>query len=237
MLGVVIGAVLAVVVLATVVEAVMDYFSISLDPGLVAQTVVTQPQFFAVPLVAIEEAGLPLPISGDLIIMYSASRVGPNPYALLALGVVLELVVLLGSSFLFLVSRRWATQLLVGPLGRAMRLTPARLERAQGWFRHWGIWAVICGRLVPGFRVAVTVVAASLGLSYRLFIFGVAISATIWITLFMTLGLLVGTQSAQLLGAHQNSSLLILGGVLLVGLIYIALRLTWRASKKSLARS
>lgn len=156
---------------------------------------------------------------------------------MLALGIALELVVLVGSSFLFLVSRRWATSLLVGPLGSAMHLTPARLERAQVWFRRWGIWAVIFGRLVPGFRVAVTVVAASLGLSYRLFIIGLAISAAIWITLFMTLGLLVGTQAAQFLGAHQNSSLLILGGAFLVGVIYIALRLTWRASRKSLARS
>jgi hypothetical protein len=47
------------------------------------------------------------------------------------------------------------------------------------------------------------------------------------VTVFMSLGLLVGPQAAQLLGAHQNSSLLILGAVFLLGLIIIVGRVTW----------
>jgi membrane protein DedA with SNARE-associated domain len=227
-LGILAGAALAVVVLGTVVEAVLDYFAVSLDASVVAQTIFKRPELITVGLVGIEEAGVPLPISGDLLIMYSAAGAGRNPATWLVLGVGFELAVLTGSSFLFLVSSRWGTRLLRGPIGRALQLTPARIERAEHWFKRWGIWAVIFGRQVPGFRVAVTVVAASFQLSYRLFIFGVAVAAAGWITLFMALGLLVGPQAERLLGAHQNSSLLILGGLLMVGLLYFAARWAFR---------
>jgi membrane protein DedA with SNARE-associated domain len=81
--------------------------------------------------------------------------------------------------------------------------------------------------------VAVTVVAASFELSYRVFITGVAISAAVWIALFMSLGLLVGPQAGRLLGTHQNSSLLILAGAFLVGLLYVGGRLAWRRRQRA----
>jgi membrane protein DedA with SNARE-associated domain len=224
-LQIVVGAVLAIVLLGTVLEAVLDYFSISLDAAAVAQTFVQQADLVGVGLVAIEEAGVPLPISGDLIIAYSASSIGRNPYAWLALGIGFWIAVLLGSSFLFMLSRRWGNRLLMGTPGRLFYLTPERVKRVEGWFRRWGIWTVIFGRQVPGFRVAVTVVAGSFELSYRLFITGVAISSAVWITMFMALGLLVGPRAQQLLGAHQNTSLLILGGVVLIAFVYVVWRL------------
>jgi hypothetical protein len=82
-LQVVVGAALGVVLLGTVLEAVMDYFNLSLDATAVAQTFVQRPESLGVvALVGVEEAGVPLPISGDLLIMYSASRAGVNCRAL-----------------------------------------------------------------------------------------------------------------------------------------------------------
>jgi membrane protein DedA with SNARE-associated domain len=231
-LGLVLGVVLGLVVLATVLEGVLDYFSISLDVGVVAQTFVRQPQVFGVALVGIEEGGVPLPISGDILILYSASRAGRNPYGWLALGLGFEAAALLGSTFLFAVSRRWGRRLLRGEPGTVLGLTPERLARAEGWLRRWGIWAVVFGRQVPGFRVAVTVVAASFGLSYRVFITGVAIAAAIWVTMFMTLGLLVGPQVESLLSAHQSSSLLLLGVVVVIGFVLVVARITWRRLRR-----
>lgn len=227
-LGIVVGAALAIAVLGTLLEGVLDFFDISLDAGLVVQTVFKQPQLFAVPLVLIEEAGLPLPISGDLLIMYSAASTGRSPFTWLMLGLAFVFAALAGSTFLFFVARRYGAGLLRGEVGSALGLTPSRIERVEGWFKRWGVWAVIFGRQVPGFRVATTVVAASFGLTYRMFITGVAVGAAIWVVLFMSLGLLVGPQAAQLLGAHQNSSLLILGGAFVVGVLIIVGRVTWR---------
>jgi membrane protein DedA with SNARE-associated domain len=227
-LQVVVGAALGVVLLGTVLEAVMDYFNVSLDATAVAQTLVQRPESLGVALVGVEEAGVPLPISGDLLIMYSASRAGRSLNGwVVGLGLGFEFAVLVGSSILFAISRRWGPRLLRGAPGKALQLTPARIERLERWFKRWGILAVIFGRYVPGFRVAVTVVAASFGLSYRVFIAGVAISAAVWVVGFMALGSLVGPKAEQLLGAHQGSSLTILGGVLLLGGLYVG-RMGWR---------
>jgi membrane protein DedA with SNARE-associated domain len=227
-LQVVVGAALGVVLLGTVLEAVMDYFNVSLDATAVAQTFVQRPESLGVALVGVEEAGVPLPISGDLLIMYSASRAGRSLNGwVVGLGLGFEFAVLVGSSILFAISRRWGPRLLRGAPGKALQLTPARIERLERWFKRWGILAVIFGRYVPGFRVAVTVVAASFGLSYRVFIAGVAISAAVWVVGFMALGSLVGPKAEQLLGAHQGSSLTILGGVLLLGGLYVG-RMGWR---------
>ena len=76
--------------------------------------------------------------------------------------------------------------------------------------------------------MAVTVVAASFQVSYRVFITGVTISAAVWITAFMALGLLVGPKAAQLLGTHQNSRLTILGAVVVIGVLYVVVRMGWR---------
>jgi membrane protein DedA with SNARE-associated domain len=226
-LQIAIWAVLALVLVVTVLEAIGDYFNISLDADALAQTFM-RPEALGVGLVAIEEAGLPLPISGDLLIMYSASRVDRNSTVWLTLGLAFEVAVLVGSSVLFTVARRWGTRLLYGAPGKALRLTPQRIKQVEGWFKRWGIWAVIFGRYIPGFRVAVTVVAASFQVSYRVFITGVAISAAVWITVFMALGLLVGPTAAQLLGTHQNSRLTILGAVVGIGVLYLVLRMVWR---------
>ena len=223
LLQIAIWAVLAFVLVVTLLEAVGDFFNISLDADALAQTF-ARPEALGVGLVVVEEAGLPLPISGDLLIMYSASRVGGNSATLLVLGLAFEVAVLVGSSFLFAIASRWGTRLLYGAPGRALRLSPERLERVEGWFKRWGIWAVILGRYVPGFRVAVTVVAASFGVSYRVFITGVAISAAVWITAFMSLGLLVGPTAAHLLGTHQNTSLTILGAAVVIVAIYLVVR-------------
>jgi membrane protein DedA with SNARE-associated domain len=225
-LQIAIWAVLAFVLVVTLLEAVGDFFNISLDADALAQTF-ARPEAVGVGLVAIEEAGLPLPISGDLLIMYSASRVDRNPTVWLILGVAFEISVLVGSSFLFFIARRWGTRLLYGAPGRALHLTPERIKQVEGWFKRWGIWAVIFGRYIPGFRVAVTVVAASFQVAYRVFITGVAISAAVWIAVFTALGLLVGPTAAHLLGTHQNSSLTILGAAVVIVAIYLVARRGW----------
>lgn len=225
-------AVLGIVLVVTILEAVGDYFDISLDADALAQSF-TRPEALGVGLVAVEEAGLPLPISGDLLIMYSAARTDRNPYVWLILGLAFEVSVLFGSTFLFAVARRWGTRLLYGAPGRALHLTPERIKQVEGWFKRWGTWAVIFGRFVPGFRVAVTVVAASFQVSYRTFITGVAISAAGWITGFMALGLLVGPNATQLPGTHQNSSLILLGAVVLAGFLSGGGRMGWRRLRRA----
>jgi membrane protein DedA with SNARE-associated domain len=63
----------------------------------------------------------------------------------------------------------------------------------------------------------------------------VTVAAAFWITMFTALGLLVGSQVEQLLSAHQNASLLILGGVLLAAFLYVVGRVTWQRRRRAVS--
>ena len=99
-----------------------------------------------------------------------------------------------------------------------------RLNRAERWFRRWGIWAVILGRHVPGFRITTTVVAAVFGVRLPTFLLGVAISAGAWLAIWMGVGVAVGPRAEQMIGAHRYGSLFVLAAALLLGALYVLVR-------------
>src|SRR5919197_1974464 len=213
------------VLLGSVADAVADYFGLRLDLSSAADVLNSRPYIAGVGLLGVEEAGIPLPISGDFLIVYSAAAVSREPYALTALWAAFEIVVVAGSALLFLAARRWGRRLLHGPIGYALHLTPQRLERGERWFRRWGIWAVIIGRHVPGFRITTTVVAAVFGVSLPVFVLGVAISAGGLVAFWVGVGVVVGPKAQELVGGHRYGSLIVLGGALLLGTVYVLVRL------------
>jgi membrane protein DedA with SNARE-associated domain len=219
------GVLVLLVVLGSVADAVADYFGISLDAQAAADILNQRPYIAGVGLLGLEEAGIPLPISGDFLIIFSTVAVARDPYALAALWLAFETVVVAGSALLFLVAQRWGKRLLHGSIGYALHLTPERLDRGERWFRRWGIWAVIIGRHVPGFRITTTVIAAVFGVRLPTFVLGVAISAGVWLLFWMGVGVLVGPKAQELLGAHRYGTLLVFGAALLLGTAYVLLRL------------
>lgn len=138
-----------------------------------------------------EEAGVPLPVPGDLFIagMGAAGRAGRASF-LLTTGVVVCAAVG-GSAVLFEISRRVGPPLLTR-LGRRVGVGPDRVARVEHWLRRRGMVAVVVGRLIPGLRVVLTVVAGSLGLDRRVFLVGTAIAAALWSTIYYWLGYALG---------------------------------------------
>lgn len=222
------SAAVLLVVLGSLADALADYFGISLDARSGATVFNQRPYIAGVGMIGLEEAGIPLPVSGDFLIIYSAVPLARDPSGLVALWAAFELVVVAGSAVLFLVAQRWGRRFLHGPIGYALHMTPERLDRAESWFRRWGIWAVIVGRHVPGFRITTTVVAAAFGVRLPVFMLGVAISAGVWLAIWMGVGVAVGPRAEQLLGAHRYGSLLVLGAFLLLGTLYVVARLALR---------
>jgi membrane protein DedA with SNARE-associated domain len=144
-------------------------------------------------LLYLEESGIPLPVPGDFYVAFMGRLyAGSLPRMMLAwLGIIA--VVIAGSTNLYWLSRRWGPALLGHPIaGRLLLLNERRLEKARGWFDRWGVWAIIFGRHIPGFRIAITVIAATMGVPYRVFVPAVAISTAIWAALGLWLGATVG---------------------------------------------
>jgi membrane protein DedA with SNARE-associated domain len=153
-------------------------------------------------LIYIEESGIPLFIPGDAFLVYVGHALPYSFPILFAAWLGFILAVILGSTNLYLVSRRYGRQLLEHRLARFLHLTPARLEEAEHWFRRYGPWALIFGRHIPGFRVPLTVAAGILELPYRAFVISVAVSSSIWAGLFLVVGAVFGASVVRSIRAN-----------------------------------
>jgi membrane protein DedA with SNARE-associated domain len=184
-------------------------------------------------LLYIEESGIPLPVPGDVFVMYVGHSFRDSA-ALLVLGWLgLVVCVVLGSTNLYLIAREWGRWLVTGRVGAIIHLTPKRLETAENWFRRWGPLAIIFGRHIPGFRVPITVACGIFRVSYPVFATCVAISTGIWAGIFVVVGVYLGTRVQTFLAEHRVTYITI---PLIVGLAvaYFLFRLlTWESEKEA----
>ena len=150
----------------------------------------------------LEESGVPMPVPSEVSIGYLGERAGHNPLALVATWLGLTGLIVLGATNVFAASRRFGPRLVSGRLGRALHLTPERIERAQQWFHRWGPLAIIVSRYVPGLRWAMAVACGSLRVPYRTFWASTAISAAVWSGLLLTAGVTFGDAVGAFAMAH-----------------------------------
>jgi membrane protein DedA with SNARE-associated domain len=141
--------------------------------------------------ILIEEAGLPIPIPGDTLVLLAGTQT-PHTigHALVVVGVS-SLAVFLGSSTLFAVMHRGGRPLLV-KYGKYILLNERRLASMERWFIRRGRLAIILGRLIPGLRIPTTIMAGISGVTYADYALTAAVAALIWSTFYYTLGTVLG---------------------------------------------
>jgi membrane protein DedA with SNARE-associated domain len=176
-------------------------------------------------LLYIEESGVPMVIPGDFVVMWVGNHVPHQMTAWVAAWLGLTAMVVLGSSNLYFISRRWGRSLLDRRLARILHLTPQRMERAEGWFVRWGAWALIFGRHIFGLRVPLTVAAGIFRLPYPTFALSVAVSSAAWIAMFLFLGVAVGGHVARALHVYQRAVIPAALAVVALAVVVLAIRL------------
>jgi membrane protein DedA with SNARE-associated domain len=177
-------------------------------------------------LLYIEESGIPLPVPGDFYVAFMGRLYGHSLSTWLAAWIGIIIVVVAGASNLYWLARRWGPALLRHPLGRALHIDERHLDKAHGWFDRWGLWAIVFGRHIPGFRIAITVIAATMGVPYRVFAPSVAISTAIWAAVGMWLGATVGEAIGNVL--FDRGWIYLLGLLLLIVVVAVTLVVAWR---------
>ena len=159
-------------------------------------------------LVLVEEAGVPVPIPGDVLMLALGVHARQGMAPLWQALVVLELATVLGASVLYLASAR-AGRGLVYQYGRYIHLTPERLDRAESWLRSHGSRAIILGRLTPGLRMATVIGCGVFGVPFWRFLPALALGGLLYILLYTLLGFFVGPVVLQVLeGIHVPLGLL-----------------------------
>lgn len=193
--------------------------------GLVA----SHPYVALFALVLLEEAGLPLPVSGDLLLIYAGYLVAQGDAQLPAvLGVVL-VGAGVGALLPYSLARAGGLRA-VRRFGRLIHLSEDRLPQVERWLERYRGRAIVFGRQVPGGRVPTSIVAGTFGVPPSFFLTYSAIGSLLWAGTFL------------LLGAHFGDRLLSLAsrvdGVGALGLataalgIYAAVRFSRRAFRR-----
>jgi membrane protein DedA with SNARE-associated domain len=164
-------------------------------------------------LLAVEEAGVPLPIPGDAGVLYLGYLIGRGVASPWAIVPALLAAVLCGATMLYGAGRWWGGSLLA-PLVR--RVPSARLERARVLVQRYGVLAVALARAVPGMRIACSLLAGTAEIPYLLFVGGVALCSSLWIAVL----LVAGTHLGEWAGGHLSLAALA-PGVHVVGAVLI----------------
>ena len=141
-------------------------------------------------LVLVEEAGIPIPIPGDTLVMIAGLQPARSLLYDVSVIAVASLAVFIGSSILYAAMRRGGRPFLQR-YGKYLHLHPDRLDRIERWFLKRGRMAIVLGRLIPGLRIPTTVIAGLSGLPYREYAQTCAVAAVLWSTVYFFLGVLL----------------------------------------------
>lgn len=186
-------------------------------PGLFERVLHQHGRMAAFGLLYMEESGIPMPIPGDVFVMFIGHSLPDDRLTWGLLWLAVTACVLLGASNLYLIARRFGHRIIAGDVGRFLHLTPSRVRRAERWFERWGFWALVVGRHIPGCRVPITVAAGTFGVGYPTFAASVAISTATWSAFFLAVGFTVGDRVISFLQLHHN--LYLLGAILLTSVV------------------
>jgi membrane protein DedA with SNARE-associated domain len=180
-------------------------------------------------LLLVEEAGVPLPVPGDVSVMYVGHRIATEEIDWWVAWFGLVATVVAGSSVLYWVAR-WKGEGLIRRVGRFIHVNESSMRRAERWFNRRGVLAVIFGRHIPGLRIPITLAAGTLRFSYPLFAGSVAVSTAVWAGVFLIIGATLGQRAMNaVLHPHAGSHVIV--GLGLVGLLLAVIVLRRRARR------
>ena len=149
-------------------------------------------------IISVEEAGIPLPAPGDLVIAFYGYRAQGDPLALARVILTCAAASTTGTLLPYFIARRWG----VGVAHRFAGWLDVDVRQVDEWIHRvhrYGFRAVVIGRLVPGLRVAMSLVAGTAEVPVERFAAGVFVAASIYWTGWVLLGALVGPQVDDLI--------------------------------------
>jgi membrane protein DedA with SNARE-associated domain len=169
-------------------------------------------------LLMLEEAGIPIFVPGDIVIAYTGYKISRSHISLWFALAVATAAVLIGSSILFYIARKWG-KVVINKIGRFIFLKEEHIKRAEKMFRKYGVWGIIFGRHIPGMRIPITIFAATSGVSYLTFIISTFISVWAWVLFYLYIGKTYGHHVRQDFHHYMNITLIIVA--LIIAILFI----------------
>jgi membrane protein DedA with SNARE-associated domain len=181
-------------------------------------------------VILVEEAGVPLPVPGDLFIAAMGVMAQRGGAAFLPTVAVVTVATVLGATALFLVSRHVGRPLII-KVARRLGYTEAREARLEEWLLRRGAVAVVVGRHVPGLRILMTVAAGALRLPHTTFVVGTFFAGVLWATIYFWIGYGLGA-GWQGLAARGAPGWLVPAGAAAAVLVAVGLAMRRRMARR-----
>jgi membrane-associated protein len=178
------------------------------------------------------EAGVPIPVPADLVMLLFGERVADGSFPLWAAVVALEVVAVAGSAALFLFARG-PGHALVTRIGPRVGLTSPRLERAVAMIETRGRAALVVGRATPGLRTVTTVAAGASGLSARRALPALVLGASVFLQLHLALGYFLGPAARDALADARGPAIIVGAAIVVAALLFWVLRRRSRAGTQT----
>lgn len=177
-------------------------------------------------LLALMVVNLLPPVPAEMVIPFSATLFDDPTLSLPMAIVVATLGLVLGTLPLYCLGRSLGEQRFKAFLNRHQRwlaVTPKDIDRSGRWFRRYGVWLVLAGRLIPGMRSMVSIPAGFHAMPLPRFLVWTTLGSAVWASILVLAG-------HWLSHAVPNITaliiLLVLFGVLLALYIYRVIRLS-----------
>jgi len=165
-------------------------------------------------LLFVKEAGVPIPIPGDLLVLGAGVAAAANA-ALAPVDLAAILVAgFLGGSLQFLLVRGALREPLLSILAR-VGVPRDRIERLAEWLRRRGTRGVAVARATPGVRIGAISASGLAALPFPAFVGGLVAGNTVFVGGHFALGFVLGAPALELLRGLGGAAA---GAVALVGL-------------------
>lgn len=185
-------------------------------------------------LIFVKEAGVPVPIPADLLVLGAGAAAAGGGAAGAAGPLQLAAILLAGfagGSLQFFLVRGALRDRLLQLLAR-LGVPRDRLDTLAGWLHRRGSRGVAVARATPGLRVGAIAASGIAGLGYRVFLPGLVAGNTVFVGAHFALGYLVGPTTLDIVAGS--------GGALLAGGAVVVLAvlggLAWAALRRRRAR-
>jgi membrane protein DedA with SNARE-associated domain len=176
-------------------------------------------------LMAVESCGLPFP--SEVIMPVAGLLAATGHLDFVAAVLAGALGNLVGSLAAYLIAARLGTPILLGP-GRWVGFSPHHLELATGWFKRYGMLAVLVGRVLPVVRTYISFPAGLARLSPGPFAGLTFIGALPWCAALAAVGYFLGANYDRVSGPIQTAAIAI-------AVVVVVLLALWYVRGRSVA--
>jgi membrane protein DedA with SNARE-associated domain len=166
-------------------------------------------------LILVKEAGVPIPVPGDLIVIGAGVAAGQGDLDPAVALVAIVIASVVGGVVQYGLLRSVARPLMLRLLERLGSVD--RVERQTDRLRRGGTRSVALARSTPGVRIVAIAASALAGIPAAAFVAGLAIGNALFISAHFALGYLVGEPVVALVGGALGPLAILAVGLAVIG--------------------